>query len=56
VQVEITPKTNLLIFPPNSEPARASGSGRSDSRVVAGSSALPKVCELSLGGNINASA
>jgi hypothetical protein len=42
LRVTIKPKTNLLIFPPNSEPARASGPGRSDSRVVAGSSALQK--------------
>jgi hypothetical protein len=41
--VTVRPKTNLLIFPPNTEPVRASGPGRSDSRVVAGSSALPRL-------------
>ena len=42
-QVTVQPKTNLLIFPPNTEPVRASGPGRSDSRVVAGSSALQRL-------------
>ena len=41
--VTVRPKTNLLIFPPNTEPVRASGPGRSDSRVVAGSSALQRL-------------
>ena len=42
-RVTVRPKTNLLIFPPNTEPVRASGPGRSDSRVVAGSSALQRL-------------
>jgi len=42
-QVTVRPKTNLLIFPPNTEPVRATGPGRSDSRVVAGSSALQRL-------------
>jgi hypothetical protein len=42
-RVTVQPKTNLLIFPPNTEPVRASGPGRSDSRVVAGSSALQRL-------------
>jgi hypothetical protein len=42
-QVKVQPKTNLLIFPPNTEPVRASGPGRSDSRVVAGSSAAQRL-------------
>jgi hypothetical protein len=41
--VTVRPKTNLLIFPPNTEPVRASGPGRSDSRVVAGSSVLQRL-------------
>ena len=42
-RVTVRPKTNLLIFPPNTEPVRASGPGRSDSRVVAGSSAQQRL-------------